>query len=220
MDLDHIPNPLFLSEHLATALRELDEHALAEEPQEHQEYLEQLRKTARQLEEFKMPSHPGGSLPAEVEDWYWKRTGDEFYARETVLHLPGMVKRFSRLRPVLVGKLPDRQLTIYLGEATRCFVYGFFQGSIALSRAALEAGLNRHIQLRLGLVPQMELKEKIAKAAQFKLISGGAADLAQRVRMLANQVLHSKPASETLAFDALVGARGVLTEVYATGSRD
>jgi hypothetical protein len=215
MDLDNIPDPLFLSEHLATALRELDDHALAEEPQEHQEYLEQLRKTARELEEFKMPPHPGGSILPELEDWYWKRTGDEFYARETVLHLPDMVKRFSRLRPVLVGKLPDRQLAIYLGEATRCFVYGFFQGSIALSRATLEAGLNRHFELKLGSLPLLELKEKIEKAAQFKLITGGAADLAQGVRRLANQVLHSRPASENTAFDALVRVRGVLMEMYA-----
>jgi hypothetical protein len=219
MDLDHIPDALLLSEHLATALREFDQYAPADEPDEHREYLEQVRKTVTELEEFKMPPHPGGSLPPELEDWYWKWTGDQFYARETVSHLPDMVKRFSRLRPVLVGKLPDRQLTIYLGEATRCFVYGFFQGSIALSRAALEAGLNRHIQLKLGLVPQMELKEKIEKAAQFKLISGGAADLAQGVRKVANQVLHSKPASETLAFDALVRARGVLREMYAAGCR-
>jgi hypothetical protein len=215
MDLDHIPNPLFFSEHLATALRELDDYTPVQEREEHHEYLEQLRKTVRELEEFKMPPHPDGTIFPELEDWYWKRTADEFYARETVFHLPDMVKRFSRLRPVLVGRLPDRQLTIYLGEATRCFVYGFFQGSIALSRAALEAGFNRHFELRLGSVAQMELKEKIEKAAQFKLITGGTADLAQGVRRLANQVLHSKPASENTAFDALVRVRGVLMDMYA-----
>jgi hypothetical protein len=217
MHPDHLPDPLVLSEHLARALHELDEPddelVPAPDPEEHREYLERVRETARELEEFKMPPHPQGFLPPELEDWYWKHTGDQFYAREAVSHLPDMVERFSRLRPILVGKLPDRRLAVYLREATRCFVYGFFQGSIALSRAALEAGLNRHVELKLGSLPQMELKETIEKAARFKLISGGTADMAQRVRKLANQVLHSKPASEALAFEALVAARGVLREL-------
>jgi hypothetical protein len=217
MHPDHLPDPLFLSEHLAWALRELDEPddelVRTRDPEEHREYLERVRETAREPEEFKMPPHPQCSLPTELEDWYWKNTGDQFYAREVVSHLPDMVERLSRLRPILVGRLPDRRLTIYLREATRCFVYGLFQGSIALSRAALEAGLNRHVELKLGSLPQMELKEIIEKAARFKLISGGTADLAQRVRKLANQVLHSKPASEALAFEALVAARGVLREL-------
>jgi hypothetical protein len=216
MHSDHLPDPLFLSEHLAWALRELDEPddelVRARDPEEHREYLERVRKTAGELEEFKMP-HPQCSLAPELGDWYWKHSGDQFYAREVVSHLPDMVERFSRLRPILVGRLPDRRVAIYLREATRCFVYGFFQGSVMLSRAALEAGLNRYVELKLGSLPRMELKEIIEKAARFKLISGATADLAQSVRKLANQVLHSKPASEALAFEALVAARGVLREL-------
>jgi len=217
MDSDQIRNPMMLSEHLATALREYEGVAPEWEPEEqreHREYVEGVRSSAKELEEFKLGPGFENVLTPELQDWCWKFMGDKFYSREVVEHLPDMVRQFSQLRPVLVGKLPDRQVAIYMREATRCFVYGLFQGSIALSRAALEAGLNRYIEFKLGAVPPMDLKDKIEKAAQFKLIRGETASLGQEVRRLSNQVLHSKPASENMAFDALVAARGVLQELY------
>jgi len=214
MDTFQIPDPLFLSEYLATALRDLVQYAPATPEDEQREYVESVRQAAQSLEGFKDPPHPHGFMTPQMEEWYWKSTGDEFYSREMVSNLPGMVERFSRLKPVLVGRLPDKQVTIYLREATRCFIYGFFQGSIALSRAALESGLNRHMERKLGSVRPMELKVNIEKSHLFKLISGGAAQLAEKVRKSANQVLHSKPATEALAFDVLVAVRGVLGELY------
>jgi hypothetical protein len=53
MDVGRIPNPIIPSEHLANALRELDENAPVDEPEKHHEYLEGVRETAGELEEFK-----------------------------------------------------------------------------------------------------------------------------------------------------------------------
>ena len=74
------------------------------------------------------------------------------------------MSRFVRLSPVLVGVIPAKEVTVYLREGTRCFIYGFFQASIALCRAALEAGLNDHFQRKTGATPQMDLSGKIKGA--------------------------------------------------------
>lgn len=214
MEIDQLPDPLLLSKHLASALSEWDEYAPVPENDEQREYVEEICQDAQSLEGFKAPPHPQGSLTPDLQDWFLKKAADEFYCRDVVSNLPGMVERFSRLAPVLVGRLPDKQVTIYLREATGCFVYGFFQGSVALSRSALESGLSRHFERKLGHVSPMELKEKIEKAHQFKFISGGAEQLAEKVRKSANQVIHSKPATEALAFDVLVAVRGALAELF------
>jgi hypothetical protein len=214
MELGSVPDPLFLSKHLASCIEEVDSWNEEATPEGDRTYVESIRRAASSLEGLKLSSHPPRALPHQTEEWYWTKTGDEFYSREVVSNLPGMVERFSRLRPVIIGRLPDKEVNIYLREATRCFVYGFFQASIALSRAALEAGLNRHLERKLGDLSRLELHEKITKAFQFKFISGKAESMGQEVRKAANEVLHLRPATEGLAFDSLASVRGVLKELY------
>lgn len=114
---------------------------------------EDLREATSSLEGFT------GKLEKDIVDLLYrypeirKHMVDDFYSHEVVANIPGMVNRFLRLCPVLVGVIPSREVSLYLREATRCFIYGFFQASIALCRAALEAGLNEHLERRLGSVP-------------------------------------------------------------------
>ena len=120
---------------------------------------------------------------SEPETWRW--AVDDFYAREAVEKVPKTVGRFLRLSPVLLGVIPNDEVSIYVREATRCFIYGFFQASIALCRAALELGLNHLFKRRMGAIPDMLLAIRSAK-----------------------------PAGEKLAFDTLVNSRGILRELY------
>ena len=120
-----------------------------------------------------------------------------------------------RLTPVLTEGVPGQEVKIYLREASRCFIYGFFQASIALSRAALEAGLNDHLRKTVGTIPEVDLATKVKKAAEYKLVSAASASLGHAVRISAREVLHQKPANENSAFDTLVQARGFLMELYA-----
>jgi len=161
-----------------------------------------------------------GKLEKAIVDWLqrdpeeWRYFVDDFYSHEVVANIPRMVSRFVRLCPALAGVIPSGEVSVYLREATRCFIYGFFQASIALCRAALEAGLNEHLERRLGAVPAQDLVDKIDAAQRLRLISGQGAHLAHEVRTTARSVLHRKPVKSNLAFDTLVQSRGFLKELY------
>jgi len=96
----------------------------------------------------------------------------------------------------------------------RTYIYGFFQASIALCRAALEAGLNELLKRSMGTTPRMDLIGKINQASRFKLLDSMSASEAHEVRKAARTVLHEKPASQSLAFDTVARARGVLIKMY------
>ena len=144
----------------------------------------------------------------------WDWVVDDHYSREAVKNIRGIVHRFMKLSHVPAGVLPSPEVSTYLREATRCYIYGFSQASIALSRAALEAGLNEYLRRKLRAAPQLKLLEKIKKAEQFKLIGRSHAAMAEDVSKAAGMVLHQKPATSSLAFDSLSRVRGVLLALY------
>jgi hypothetical protein len=150
------------------------------------------------------------------EEHLWNQIADDYYSREAVSAIPQIVERFRRLVPVLVGKIPSKEVSVYLREASRCYIYGFFQASIALSRAALEAGLNEYFRRKLGSVPHIELANKIDQAGRWRLIGGEYTSMAHEVRRIASRVLHQQPVKENPAFDTLVKTRGVLKELFET----
>jgi len=144
----------------------------------------------------------------------WEWSADDHYSREAVANIRRTVNRFLKLSPVLTGVVPNDEVSAYLREATRCYIYGFSQASIALSRAALEAGLNEFLKRKMGSSYDESLTKKIRKAEQFKLIDRNRAGMAEDVCRAAGMVLHQKPAPDALAFDALVRTRGVLLKLY------
>jgi hypothetical protein len=145
---------------------------------------------------------------------FWEALVDEYYCREVVANIPGMVDRFLRVSPVLAGVIPSVEVGTYLREATRCFIYGFFQASTALCRSALESGLDEHLKLKLSAALNQNLYEKISAAARLKLISPQAAVLGDTVRKTANKALHGALVKSSLAFDTLVQTRGFVKELY------
>ena len=200
----------------------IEEHIDSLDEDEHDEGDEKERRTVEKLLRLTVSSLEGFS-PQEVESVLsifkkdaelWRWAVDNFYTREVVEGVHGMVNRFLRLTPVLAGVIPSSEVKVYLRESSRCFIYGFFQASIALSRAALEAGLNDSLREKLGKIPEVELAQKINQAARLKLVSAAGASLANSGRIAARDVLHRKPAKENTAFDALVQSRGFLGELY------
>lgn len=147
----------------------------------------------------------------------WEYFVDDFYSHEVVANIPGMVSRFVRLSPVLVGVIPSREVSAYLREATRCFIYGFFQATIAVCRAALDAGLNDRLEDAILALPELTLCEKIKRAGQGEdpLLTPETASLAHDVRKTANDVLHGEPTlQQDATFGVLVQTRAVLKELY------
>ena len=206
------------SEDLQRYIDELEEEYKRDETwhEEHNEHLDWIRSLMLSLEGFSdsrmKELHQGlrEHIPSFLE-----HLSDEFYTREFLSHTPLMVKRFIKLTPVLAGRVPSKEINIYLREATRCFIYGFFHASTALSRAALEIGLNENLKRRIGwLGEDTTLVSKIRKAAEKNLINPKTSQLALKVVKAGNSVLHKKPASEKLAFDTLKSAREVLLELH------
>lgn len=146
----------------------------------------------------------------------WKWAVDDFYSRQCVSTIPQIVERFLKLTPVLVGRVPSAEVSLYLKEATQCFLHGFFQGSTALSRAAMEAGINELLERRLGAVPNSDLVEKLRQLERFKLLDPKTAIKAHDVRKAGGTVLHQSPAPEKLAFHTILNAREVLMKLYST----
>lgn len=145
---------------------------------------------------------------------HWKWAVDEHYSRETVNAIPAIVERFLSLKPVLAGRVPSAEVSLYLREATRCYLYGFFQGSTALCRAALEAGINELLQRRFGNVSGVDLVEKLRQLERFHVLDAATSNDAHAVRKAGGSVLHRSPTPVKEAFDTLVKARAVLVRLY------
>jgi len=152
-------------------------------------------------------------LRPDPETWRW--AVDDFFARRQIEELPGIVRRFLELQEALVGRIPSKPVSINLREATRCFIHGFFQASIGLSRTALEAGLDEYLSGGPDSPLKSNLADKIKWAEQTKLLSSKKASLAHSVRITARDVLHgSKIADKGKAFEVLFYAREFLKELY------
>jgi len=144
--------------------------------------------------------------------WTW--SVDWWYCKDAIDRIPEITTRFGKLEPILTRVTPSAEANLYLREASQCFLYGFFQGSTALSRAAMEAGLNDHLKRKLGSVPDVSLNQKVRQAARFSMISAPTEGMANEVIAAAGMVLHDSPTSGSLAFDTLSRARGGLKELY------
>jgi len=124
---------------------------------------------------------------------YWDWIVDDHYSREAVGNIRGIVDRFSKLSHVPAGVIPSAEVTRYLREATRCYVYGFAQASIALSRAALEAGLNDYLRRKVKAAGELKLMEKVKWAERCKLIDRSCSALAEDVSKAAGMVPSLEP---------------------------
>jgi hypothetical protein len=203
-----------LSEHLRWYIEDADEEQAAEDPEAKLVVDKLIRATTSSLEGF-APSEMTELLTFwqhHAASWRW--AVDDFYTRESVRSIGDIVRRFLRLTPVLVGRIPSPEVSVYLREETRCFLHGFFQASVALSRTALEAGINELLLRRLGTVPRADLIDKLTQLERFHILDREATNAAHEVRKAGGAVLHKSPAAESVAFDTLVRARRVLTKIY------
>lgn len=66
---------------------------------------------------------------------------DEFYSRESLKAVPGMVERTRQLSFMTLREPPDLDVAAYLREAAECYVAGLPQATVALCRAAIERRL-------------------------------------------------------------------------------
>lgn len=144
----------------------------------------------------------------------WGRRNTEFhYAFQLIKVLARLNKKtFSLQAPPIRGTAPDSVFS-YLGECTRCWLYGFHGACVALSRACLEDAVRARLPLSQG--PET-LEDSINKAWECGLLDDGFRKLAHEVRRIGNKFLHQKAISETDSRNSLDALRGVLEHLFAS----
>lgn len=141
---------------------------------------------------------------------------DDSYTRDFLKKVGSIVDRTMKLSAMATKDTPDRGVNFFLREASRCLINGFWNSSVALSRAALELGLKKRLKSRLsGFIPtEDDLQLLLEYAQQWTLIDGASFDMGDKVRKNGNKVLHGYLADESLAWNTLIQVRGVLKFIY------
>jgi hypothetical protein len=162
----------------------------------------------------------------------WAELRTEFhYAQE-------LVKMLRRLRdvtydlspPGVLGRAPEEVL-FYLRQATRCFMYGLFEASVAICRACLDEALKKSLHSsKEGIRALMKEPKKTVKgtargeldilisaAAEAEILDGPRKESARRIQNLGNTVMHDRPLlSEDQASRGLDDLRAVVDFLFAS----
>ena len=139
---------------------------------------------------------------------------DQLYSRELLRAVPGIVERTQSLSAVTLPRTAGESF-VYLREASNCFILGLPQAAVALSRAAVEVPIRALLSKHFGVktVGGLGLFELLERGAKSRLLSKTATNLAHKVRLAADEVLHEKPTTTSEALDVLEAARQVVAEL-------
>lgn len=141
-----------------------------------------------------------------------RRNTEIHYAFELIKVLARLNKKTFKLEaPPIVGMAP-RSVLAYLSEATRCWLYGFYGASVAMSRACLEASLKSALP-SLGLA---DLSTLIQRADTSGKLDGCMKNVAHSIRRTGNKFLHGDEISELESRDALDGIRSIVSFLFST----
>ncbi|MCI0723927.1 MAG: hypothetical protein L0338_33960 [Acidobacteria bacterium] len=139
---------------------------------------------------------------------------DERFTRELIDTVPGCVTRTLQLSRMDASRTPSKVTNAYLREATRTFILGLPQASIALSRAALEQGLKENLGRQLS-GKFIKFHELLEEAEKWHLLDKVTKRIARDLAKAADDVLHEKPATLEKAREILEQLRGLLQHIYS-----
>jgi len=140
---------------------------------------------------------------------------DDHYSRHFLREVPKIVKRAVKLEPLFITRPIAERVEIYVREATRAYLFGLFQASIALARSALEESLKERLRAGAPLLAQSdELLALLRAATLAKLLGGSLLQSAHDVRKAGNTVLHGSRCGDQDAFDVLIKTRKVLDALH------
>lgn len=137
---------------------------------------------------------------------------DQFYSRELLRAVPEMVERTVCLA---AAALPRESIEsfVYLREASNCFILGLPQAAVALSRSAIEVPLRAAVEKQIGKgkIAELGLFDLLEYAGKVRLLPKGDLDLAHKVRLAADRVLHEEPTTSSEALQVIEAARAVVS---------
>ncbi|HUO35724.1 MAG TPA: hypothetical protein VMU43_12100 [Candidatus Acidoferrum sp.] len=158
---------------------------------------------------------PHDAMKAVAESVAWQL--DDCLSRFMVLEVPKMVSRALRLEPLLVDQSARVDQNPYLREATRCYMFGLFNASVALSRSALELALSQKIPTVLQGKSREDRLQTLIRTARTSILKRAPqiCDLADQTRKTANPIIHGKACQESEALAILQDTRRVLRVLYS-----
>jgi hypothetical protein len=161
---------------------------------------------------------PSGQVQNIGDATFWRAAAtwflDDSFSRLMVAEIPRMVSRALQLEPVIVDQTARADENPYLREATRCYLFGLFSASVALSRSALEYALSKKIPTLLqGKEDRLQTLVKTARNSVLKR-APEICNLADEIRKRANIVVHKKNSRESQALEVLRDTRKVLQFLY------
>jgi hypothetical protein len=139
---------------------------------------------------------------------------DERFTRDVIRAAPGYVMRTLELSRLEGSRIPSKMTNRYLQEASRTYVFGLPQASVALCRAGIEQALKEKLNIQ-GAPSFIPMKNLLKKAVDDGVIDGVIGQSIETIAKEGNTVLHEKPADLAKAYDLLVMLRGVLQHLYA-----
>jgi hypothetical protein len=139
---------------------------------------------------------------------------DECYTRQLLSLIPQLVRRTMKLGIIIADEITPAAANVFLHEASRAYVFGFWQACIALARAAVEEALREQFKAKFGTQTNASLDQLAETCTRSRILDKAHADLAGRVRESGNRVLHGKPSNEKQAWASLTAARGVLAYLF------
>jgi HEPN domain-containing protein len=141
---------------------------------------------------------------------------DEFYSRDFLKKARKIVDRTIQLTAMIPKSTPDKGVNLYLREATRCYIGGFWESSVALSRTTLEIALRHRLEEGQGFLPTDDKFETVIEYAYLcRVIDHVHHEMAEDVRKKGNDVVHGSPTNEEIAGRVLSSTRGVLDYLYS-----
>lgn len=135
---------------------------------------------------------------------------ERFYLRDTLNRIPKMVSRTLKLVALRSSPSVPGQVDEYLRQATRSYIYGFWDSCVALSRASLEQALRSAAGKRVN-AKNACLSDLVRSCDRLRLLDSEHVKLAYRIEKAGNEVLHNQSCTDAVAWQVLSDVRTVLT---------
>ena len=144
---------------------------------------------------------------------------DRVLSTRMLLEVRGMVSRVTNLSKLERVRIPSDQTAKYVREAARSYIYGFYQGSAAMSRVALEQAL-KEVLGRQGIEDFVSFKSLRKEAKKSGILDEMTSRAVQDLSNDASAVIHHRPTDASGSLEILVRSRGLIVQVLtASGAQ-
>jgi hypothetical protein len=148
-----------------------------------------------------------------------------YFAFELIAALKRIDERIHSLsvQPIKVSGFEDSWA--HLAQANRCWLMGLDAASAALSRAAIDLALREAISRHPNIRPPKEkrdwdLLDLIDAAHSLRILDNYSKDMAHQIRMIANDILHTKRTKDLPPEAILLQARAIVERVASAAVLD